>query len=258
MPSLSIEKTYQDGATPTSADLDNICDSLETFLNVTKLGSDNIADNSITASSTLVAGSITADKIQNLAVTTAKIADNAATAAKFATGAVTTAKITDANVTTAKIANEAVTSAKLADGAVTAAKKPENGRQTVSNAVNSFGSAVYSNVASPTRTRPIVFSAADANIALATTTNGHIVETSIVMQKNGVAVSNQEFKAGPLSYTGVQSTRIALPSSALFYIDTTSNSSDTADTYRFGLDLTVGSVSSSSGETRVLDRKSTR
>lgn len=42
MPTLSITKTYQDGDILTEADLDNICDSVETFLNSTGIDSDNI------------------------------------------------------------------------------------------------------------------------------------------------------------------------------------------------------------------------
>jgi hypothetical protein len=254
MPNLTIEKTYEDGVTPTSADFDNICDSLETFLNVTKLGADNIADNSITASSTFVAESISADKIQNLAVTTAKIVDNAATAAKFATGAVTTAKILDANVTTDKIAAGAVTSAKLADGAITAALKPVNGSQSVAGpTVTSTGVVSYSSVASPLRTRPILFSSSDSSITMFSNSSGAILESSLVIQKNSVTVVNQEFKAGPFVYTSPNSTRIQIPSTSLFFIDTTYNSSDTADTYRYGLDLTVGKTVTTAGNSRALE-----
>lgn len=254
MPSLSIEKTYQDGVTPTSSDLDNICDSLEVFLNVTKLGSDNIADNSITASSTLVAGSITADKIQNLAVTTAKIADNAATAAKFATGAVTTAKIIDANVTTAKIAASAVTSAKLADNAITAAKKATQAKVTATGTVNSTGTPVYGGTATVSVTRPILYNCGGGTISLNSLVSGTIMEGSILLQKNSSTIMNQEFKYGPIFVrSGTVSIDVAWPSSALFYIDTTENASDTSTTYRMGCDLTTGTLCSSSGSSNVIE-----
>lgn len=253
MPSLSIEKTYQDGATPTSADLDNICDSLETFLNVTKLGSDNIADNSITASSTLVAGSITADKIQNLAVTTAKIADNAATAAKFATGAVTTAKITDANITTVKIADGAITSAKIADGAITRNFKPSSGSASAGTTSTSTGAITYSSVATPTIMRPCLFVGGGGSIYLQSTTSGLTMEGSIVLQRAGVTVVNHEFKAGPFSYSASYTTEVAIPSSSLFYIDTTSLSTDTSISFRQGVDLNAGSSMVTSGGNNVLE-----
>lgn len=253
MPNLTIEKTYEDGVTPTSADFDNICDSLETFLNVTKLGADNIADNSITASSTFVAESISADKIQNLAVTTAKIVDGAATAAKFATGAVTTAKILDANVTTSKIAAGAVTSAKLADGAVTAAWKPANGRATNGSLATSTGSATYSSAASPSVMRPCLFIGGGESIGLLSTTSGVVMEGSIILQRAGTIVSNQEFKAGPFNYSASYATSIDIPSSALFYIDTTIAAADASVSFRQGVDLTAGSSMYTSGGNNVME-----
>lgn len=75
-------------------------------------------------------GSITAQKLADLAVTSAKLAllavqtgnlaDAAVTAAKLATDAVETAKIKDGNVTTAKLAAAAVTHEKLGQNAVEA------------------------------------------------------------------------------------------------------------------------------------------
>lgn len=254
MPNLIIEKTYEDGVTPTSADFDNICDSLETFLNVTKLGADNIADNSITASSTFVAESISADKIQNLAVTTAKIVDNAATAAKFATGAVTTAKILDANVTTAKIAAGAITSAKLADGAVTADWKPTHGQASSGTLVTSTGSVTYSSAVSPNIMRPCLFVGGGSSIGLGTTTNGLITEGSVILQRAATIVSNQEFKAGPLSNaTASILVGISIPSSSLFYIDTTTAAADTSVSFRQGVDLTVGTSMFTNGGNNVLE-----
>ncbi len=49
MPTLTITKTYQDGNVLTEADLDNIKDSIETFINVTKLDDDNLQDNGISS-----------------------------------------------------------------------------------------------------------------------------------------------------------------------------------------------------------------
>jgi len=85
MPTLTITKTYSDGTVLTEADLDNIKDDVETFLNVTKIDQDNIQTGGVNAAS-------------------------------LATNSVTTIKITDLNVTTAKLANASVTSIKLASG----------------------------------------------------------------------------------------------------------------------------------------------
>jgi microcystin-dependent protein len=55
MPTLTITKTYQDGNVLSEADLDNIKDSIETFINVTKLDDDNLQDNGISSDKFTVA-----------------------------------------------------------------------------------------------------------------------------------------------------------------------------------------------------------
>jgi hypothetical protein len=114
MASINISRTYADGVTLFEADLDAICESVEAFINTTKLNDDNIQDAGITASTKLVDGTVTAPKLASDSVTTAKITDANVTAAKLASDSVTTAKILDANVTTAKIADAAITQAKRA------------------------------------------------------------------------------------------------------------------------------------------------
>lgn len=74
MPTLSITKTFSDGNILTEADLDNIKSSVETFLNTTKIDSNNIQ-----------ASGVATANIADLAVTTAKINGNAVTKAKIAT-----------------------------------------------------------------------------------------------------------------------------------------------------------------------------
>lgn len=98
MPTLTVTKSYSDGAVLNASDLDDIISSIETLINTTGLDDDNIQNSGITASTKLVDGSISA--------------------AKIATSAVTTAKINDAAVTTDKIADAAVTAAKLATAAI--------------------------------------------------------------------------------------------------------------------------------------------
>lgn len=100
MPTLTITKSYADTQVLTEADLDNIKDDIESFLNVTGLDDDNLQNAGITASSKLVDGSITAAKIGTSAVTTAKINDDAVTTAKIADSAVTAAKLATAAINT--------------------------------------------------------------------------------------------------------------------------------------------------------------
>lgn len=104
MPVLTITKNWADGETLDEADLDEIKNDVETFLNTTKLDATNLQDSAVTTA-----------KIQDTAVTTSKVAATAITAAKLATDSVQTAKIVDDAVTTAKINDAAVTSAKLGD-----------------------------------------------------------------------------------------------------------------------------------------------
>lgn len=64
-------------------------------------------------------GSITTEKLADLAVTTAKLDANSVSAPKMRDSAITTAKIADANVTTAKLEDSSVTTGKIATSAVT-------------------------------------------------------------------------------------------------------------------------------------------
>lgn len=82
-PVLSITKNYQDGTTLTETQLDTALTDVETFVNTTKLDSDNIQDGGLDAD-TLASNAVTEAKINSGAVTTGKIADNAVTHAKLA------------------------------------------------------------------------------------------------------------------------------------------------------------------------------
>jgi hypothetical protein len=80
---LTITRDYSTGAALTEAQLDAICDSIETYINVTGLGADNIQDGAIGAAE-LGSSSVTESKIASSAVSTTKIADGAVTMAKLA------------------------------------------------------------------------------------------------------------------------------------------------------------------------------
>lgn len=73
MPTLTITKQYDDGTVLTETQLDTAFASVTTFVNTTKLDSDNIQD-----------GGLDADTLASSAVTTAKIAAGAVTLAKLA------------------------------------------------------------------------------------------------------------------------------------------------------------------------------
>jgi hypothetical protein len=121
---LAITRNYNDGEVLTEADLDAICDSVETFLNSTKINDDNIQNSGITGSDKLVSQSVTTAKIADLNVTTAKINDLAVTTGKLDALAVTAAKLAADAVETAKILDANVTRAKLAVGAIGRASLP--------------------------------------------------------------------------------------------------------------------------------------
>lgn len=113
MPAFSMTKNWDDGTALTESQLDDIKTSVETFLNVTKLDSDNIQTGGISTAA-LATNAVTTIKITDLNVTTGKINDLAVTTGKINDLAVTTAKIDDLGVTTGKIAAGAVTQAKRA------------------------------------------------------------------------------------------------------------------------------------------------
>lgn len=120
MATLTVTKSYADGEILFEADLDAVKESIETFVNTTKLNDDNIQDSGI-SSAKLADGAVTAAKLATDSVTTAKLANDAVTADKLkdsastdADRAVTTNHIRDSAVTTAKINDAAVTFAKLA------------------------------------------------------------------------------------------------------------------------------------------------
>jgi hypothetical protein len=247
MAQLSITKTYVDGVTPTQADFDNICDSLETFLNSTKLGSDNIASSSIDASAVFATASITEGKIASSAVTTTKIADNAVTSAKIADGAVTTGKIVDAAVTAAKIADGTVTAAKVADGAITHTEMLSSQASSGTTAT-STGSESSSTAASTSGIRPIIYCGGGAGGLDITLTATGTASAAYAIKKDSITVANNALYAAPLADSGSISTFIRLPSSCLFYLDLIELSSTATRTYAQSVtELASGTATTSGG-----------
>lgn len=83
MPTFTMTKNYDDGSILTESQLDDIKNSIETFLNTTKIDSDNIQAGGI-ATANYAAGSVDSTALAASAVTTAKINDGAVTQAKRA------------------------------------------------------------------------------------------------------------------------------------------------------------------------------
>lgn len=84
MPQLTVTKTYDDGQVLTEGQLDAAFQSIQTFINVTGLGADNIQDNSIGAAE-IQTSSVTESKLASDSVSTVKVQDGAITQAKLAT-----------------------------------------------------------------------------------------------------------------------------------------------------------------------------
>lgn len=84
MGTLTITKNYEDGDILFEADLDEIKNDTETFVNTTKLNSDNIQT-----------GGVSTTNIADSGITTVKINDAAVTESKLADGAVTGIKLGD-------------------------------------------------------------------------------------------------------------------------------------------------------------------
>jgi hypothetical protein len=235
MANLTIEKTYQDGAVPTAYDFDNICDSLEVFLNTTKLSADNIEDNSITASTSLAAGSVAAGNIEAGAITTAKIANNAVTSGKIATSAVTTAKLATGAVSSAKLADGAVTSAKLANSAITNTKKPTTswGTGYVPGTVTNGSGVSMGTVTITSVERPVFSTLETGTISLTygDTSGSSFTQIATLVGEYGAYYGgNKLFNAsfacsGFLAETGTATVGMRIPSSSFCFLDLSSTSS---------------------------------
>lgn len=109
MAELAISKPYQAGEPYFEADADAQKAEIVTFINTTKINSDNLLSN--TFDTTYLANdAVTGAKLVDNAVTESKLAANAVIADNIAGGAITTAKIADTAVTGLKVAHRSATS----------------------------------------------------------------------------------------------------------------------------------------------------
>jgi len=144
MPTLTITKSYDDGSVLTEAHLDAIKDSIEAFVNSTKLDSDNIQAGGVSAAN-LASNSVVAAKIDTGAVETAKLADGAVTTLKIADDNITTDKLADDSVTADKIADDSVTTDKIADSNITTDKIADSNVTTAKIAAANVTNAKLAN-----------------------------------------------------------------------------------------------------------------
>lgn len=82
MPALVINKQYDNAIPPTSGQFDAAFNSIETFVNITGFGADNIADGSITGGK-IVDASITETKLVTNVVGTTELSDLSITSSKL-------------------------------------------------------------------------------------------------------------------------------------------------------------------------------
>jgi len=122
MADIDIPRLYVTGEALTESDLDAIQSAVTTFINTTKITSDNIQGNALNADTKLAPASISTSILGDAAVTTAKIASDGVTTAKIADSAVTADKLAATSINSTLIPDLAVTTAKLEDLAITTAK----------------------------------------------------------------------------------------------------------------------------------------
>lgn len=142
MPSFTMTKNYRDGTTPTEEQLDAFWGSLETFINLSKLGGDNFQTGFITAAK-LTDDSIDSSKLDNAAVTAAKL-DTSSTR-------LDTDHFKDESVTTAKINTAAVTQEKLAAANIAVSADVTSATVTSSVSFSNFSGLTATLTAAGTR-----------------------------------------------------------------------------------------------------------
>jgi hypothetical protein len=118
MPVLTVVKNYIDNTTLTQAELDQAFQSIETFVNTTKLDSTNLQNGSVITAS-IAAMAVDSSKIASNAVGASQLSSDSSVDANRAVG---TNHLKDASVTVAKLASASVGTSQLIDANVTQAK----------------------------------------------------------------------------------------------------------------------------------------
>lgn len=199
MPAFTMTKTYNDGDVLNESDLDGMKSSTETFLNTTKIDSDNI---------------------QTGGIATANLADLAVTVAKLGAEAVETAKIKDLNVTAAKIATGVITQVKM--GSVGQQASASSGSVTAAYATQA--DITNLTVTITTTGRPVMIlcqhdgaGAGPAKFSIEITSGSSTqMGYNIILQRGGSDLAQYQI----LMDANYTSGRIMVPSSCIQYLDT--------------------------------------
>lgn len=146
MPTFNGSETYSDGNALTKAQLTALVDSIEAFLNTTKLDSDNIQTGGISTAN-LADASVTAAKLAS-AVAGAGLTGGAGTALSVVVDDSTieidtdTLRVKDSGITTAKINDDAVTAAKVEDNINLPGKTVKLNDQMAVSSANTAGNGL--------------------------------------------------------------------------------------------------------------------
>jgi hypothetical protein len=190
LPTLTIPSTFTANTTAQSSQVNANFSAISTFLNSTKIDSDNIQAGGISEAN-LATSAVATAKIADSAVTTAKINDSAVTTAKINDSAVTTAKIADTNVTTGKLADSAVTTAKITDANVTTAKLADSAVTTDKINANAVTRAKLASVGQQLSSSSSTFSGGQQSytdvtgLSVSITTTGRPVIVAIISDASG-------------------------------------------------------------------------
>lgn len=238
MPTLTITKTYDDEQVLTEAMLDDIKDSIETFVNTTKLNADNIQ-----------AGGVGTTQLANSAVSTDKLADNAVTAAKLSSSASVDASRA---VGTDHIKDSAITSEKLSTDSNSILSSSLTSQSTSST---TFVDLTNLSVSITTRGRPVLIMAV-SDAASAVTGSGFAFNSTVDSAERAMIACLRDvtaigynfiLTAADISPT-TSSTLVGLPPSSMIFYDTPA-----AGTYTYKLQ---GKVSDgASGQLTVANMK---
>lgn len=220
MPNLSITKTYADNSVLNEADLDNIVQDIETFLNDTKINNVNIQTNGVITAN-IADSAVTTDKLNNLAVTTAKLADSAVTNAKLATDAVETDNIVDANVTRAKLEAVGQQESAVVDFSTTSASFTDVG---VSETITTSGRPVFLMLSGNN---------ADSTILIDDNNGNGIAQCNIRIRRDGTTTVYQT----RLAILNANANIVLVVPLSLVHLDT-----PTAGTYTYTVEISNGAT----------------
>lgn len=249
MPNLSITKTYSNGNTLSETDLDNIKNSIETFINTTKLDNSNIQSGGIATSNIAAvavdetklaatvagnglsgsAGSPLAVNVDGTTITiitdTLQVAANGIAAAQIANATITTTQIAAGTILGSNIA--AATLTKSLDAAMATGSTVAAGGIAISSSSSSYTTTSSSasdvtnlNITITTTGRPVYLSlisgsTSSARIFLTSTSGSTGLTGTYNFTRGGVVLAAHTLRT--LANAGTN--EFAIPVSGFNYID---------------------------------------